>query len=311
MTTPKRHHFLPEFYQHGFTTGGYLWLFDRETGRYRREQPVNTAVIGHYYSVESDDGTKDPRVERFLANTIESDAKPVIAKLDAGDQITEDEKDALAYFAAFLHFRVPRFQRYLDEMIDGTAKALMPLLTHSPDDLKEALSNTPGLTAEQRDIPPELLYDFMMAGEYRVKATREFRVHMMLSLAGEIQNYFRQMEWAVARAPRGTGFLTTDAPLIIIPPMDRLADAQSAPGFITPGAKKVLPLTARTVLIMGDRGDQVLYREMPKDIVRQTNIFVVRESERFVIGRDEAHVRSLVAKTQLDRRKNEPLVQLA
>jgi len=133
---------------------------------------------------------------------------------------------------------------------------------------------------------------------------------MMLSQAVQIQNLLRQMQWVVMHAPRDSAFLTTDDPLVIVPPTDYPATARSAPGFLTLGAKKILPLTSRTTLIMDDPGDHVVHGNLSKATVRQLNMFVVAGCERFVIGRDEAQVCSLVAKTQVDRLPKQALVHV-
>jgi hypothetical protein len=307
MPKAKRHHFLPEFYQHGFANDGYIWLFDRATGAYRCDQPKNTAVIGHYYSVELEDGSKDPRIETFLADHVESDAKPVIQELERGEQISDDDRVALATFASFLHFRTPRFQRLLDETIDGAVKALTSFVVESPDDLAKDLQDCPGLTEDQRAISPQLMYEFLHSKQYDAKATNEFRLQMMLNQAMSIQDIFRKMNFFVLHAPKGTAFLTTDAPVVVLPPAGH---GHRALGFLTPGAKTVVPLSSSSLLTLAERGTGVAHVLASKNTVRQLNIGVVASCERFVLGRDETHVRSLVSKTQVDRYPAGPLMHV-
>lgn len=81
MSNPKRHHWPPECHSK-------LWT-DREgcvtrLGRGeepRRTQPINTAVIGHYNSVRQLDGKRDPALENYFANAVESPAGPVLGRL--------------------------------------------------------------------------------------------------------------------------------------------------------------------------------------------------------------------------------------
>jgi hypothetical protein len=78
---PKRHHWWPVCHS-------TLWV-DNEgcittitaTGEVRRTQPVNTAVIGHYNSVRRPDGSRDPALEAFFANEIESPVGAILARL--------------------------------------------------------------------------------------------------------------------------------------------------------------------------------------------------------------------------------------
>jgi hypothetical protein len=56
---PKRHHFLPQFYLEGFARDGLVALFDREKNEIRLQQPLNTAVIGHFYTLKDGKGAID------------------------------------------------------------------------------------------------------------------------------------------------------------------------------------------------------------------------------------------------------------
>src|SRR2546423_12733762 len=58
LTGPKRQHFLPRFYLDGFTRDGLVAVFDREKNEIRLQQPVNTAVIGHFYTMEDEEGRR-------------------------------------------------------------------------------------------------------------------------------------------------------------------------------------------------------------------------------------------------------------
>jgi len=94
-----------------------------------------------------------------------------------------------------------------------------------------------------------------------------------------------------------------------VPPIDWNPGSRFC-GFLTPGAKKLLPLTHKSCLIMADHGKGIVHGSFGKEQVRWTNKFVVADCERFVIGRDEAHVRSLVQKTRVDREEREPLIHV-
>ena len=62
-----RHHFLPEFYLDGFTRDGMLWIFDRALKEYRHQQPQDTAVRRHFYSIKKPNGERDVQVEKLLS----------------------------------------------------------------------------------------------------------------------------------------------------------------------------------------------------------------------------------------------------
>lgn len=77
LTGPKRQHFLPRFYLDGFAREGLVAVYDREKNEVRLQQPVNTAVVGHFYTMEDEQGRKRFEIEQLLSE-YEGKAKPVI-----------------------------------------------------------------------------------------------------------------------------------------------------------------------------------------------------------------------------------------
>jgi hypothetical protein len=50
---PKRHHYVPVFYQKGFIeTNERLWLYDRRTQRFSQTHPVNICCENDLYTVD-------------------------------------------------------------------------------------------------------------------------------------------------------------------------------------------------------------------------------------------------------------------
>jgi hypothetical protein len=306
MARPKLHHHVPQYYQSGFCKDGRLWVFDRVTGRYRQDQPKNVGAKTHDYSITTENGTKDPKLEEFLSE-IEGAAIPIFGKLRGGDQLTAEDKETFSYYLGFFFLRGPRFQRMLDEISTIFAKTLALHEFQSPDDVRKAFDELPDLTDEQRaNLNAEALYQFARAGNYTVRLNREYGLKLMVEQAIEMQNYFRQMEWMIGHCDRTTAFLTTDNPLVVVPPLD---DRRGAPGVITPGAAKIFPVAVDTCLVLLDRGEGVVHKRMSTDVVRRTNIEVVGRCERLVLGRDEAHVRNIVTKTRIDQVPADPLVE--
>jgi len=106
LTGPKRQHFLPKRYLEGFTKDGMVAVFDRESNEVRVQQPVNTGVIGHFYTMEDAEGRKRFELEQLLSEC-EDKASPVIKKLVAKEEINADERSDLAIFVSLAAFRTP------------------------------------------------------------------------------------------------------------------------------------------------------------------------------------------------------------
>ena len=305
VSRPKLHHHVPVFYQEGFCRDGRLWVFDRVTGKYRHDQPKNVGAKTHDYSTTDADGRKNPKVEELLGQ-IEDAAKPIFAKLRGGLPLTQEDRENFAYYLGFFFVRGPRFQRMLDEMSTVLVKKLTRFET--PQTFRATFDEMQETTGEDTSkIDVDAVYAFARSEQYSVRLNREYGLKAMATQAVELQNYFRQMEWLVAHADEHTAFLTTDNPMVVLPaPADRTL-GPSRQGVITPGAIKVFPVAADTCLMLLDRGDRVIHQRFDANMVREVNIDVVRRCERLVLGRDEAHVRSIVSKTRVDRSPASPI----
>jgi hypothetical protein len=66
LTGAKRQHFLHKFYLEGFTKDGMVAVFDRESNEVRIQNPINTGVIGHFYTLEDAEGRKRFELELGL-----------------------------------------------------------------------------------------------------------------------------------------------------------------------------------------------------------------------------------------------------
>lgn len=109
---PKRQHYLPRFYLDGFAKEGLVAVYDRDKNEVRRQQPKDTAVIGHFYTMEDAEGRRRFEVEALLSE-YEGKASPVIKKLATKDTITADERTDLAIFMALGAMRTPDTARHL------------------------------------------------------------------------------------------------------------------------------------------------------------------------------------------------------
>ena len=121
---------------------------------------------------------------------------------------------------------------------------------------------------------------------------------MMLEQALDLARVFLQMNWIVLWSPREAAFVTSDNPVVLIPPPN-IGTSLPGVGVLTPGATTLIPLSTRTLLCLRNDGlqDGVRYGHVRKNFVRFVNYCVIANSDRFVMARDEAHLRSLVRRT--------------
>jgi hypothetical protein len=296
MTTkPKRHHFLPEFYLSGFTRDNYLWVYDRKKDEYRRQHPHNTAVIGQYYTVENPSGERDYSVEGFLSQ-IEGKAKCAIVKLDRGLAIGLEERLDLAFFITLLLTRTPKFEREMQQTADRAAK----LLAKHKFPTVEAVAEHLRRSGKSYGFTPESFHKFVHEEQFFVKGHRNIVVEAMLELAKKAQLTLALMDWSVVHAPEPWAFITTDSPLGYIVPAELSQSGEPVLGLLSEQVTKLVPLTQRTALRIEGFGWGLAHYDLNMERVLEFSISVATECDSYVIGRDEALVRSVVRSSTVD-----------
>jgi hypothetical protein len=298
QSKPKRHHFLPEFYLNGFARNALLWLYDRQKDEYRCQTPKNTAVIGHYYTFLNEQGEDDYSLENFLSQ-VEGKAKAVIGKLEARQSISADDRLYLAQFIAFLLSRTPKFERETEQIADSVhkllAKEMIPTVEAAAQLLRQA--------GKEDKITPESMFKFVHEERFQVKGSRNNTIQIMLDKAEKVTKDLAFMNWLVVQADERSAFITTDSPLGYIVPEEFQRSGEPVLGLASQKVTKLIPLTQRLALYIGSFGAGFGYAPVcfSRQQVREFNVIVATECERYVIGRDEALVRCVVSRSKVDK----------
>lgn len=298
MSTPKRHHYLPQFYLKHFCRDGGLWVFDRDCNEYRQQTPKNTALKQHYYTAETASGEKSTEIEELLS-LVEGQAKVVIDKLVSRQAITDEEKEELSVFVAFMMNRVPSFEKSANEMHEKLIRRMGELMFADEARVQSMMDERERETGEKPGVSAKELVTFYKDGEFEIEIHRNQSLRLMLSLSVDLANYFRQMNWGIFHAPPRSAFITTDNPFVLLPP-DNWKPSIYGYGILTRGTRKVLPLTPEACLVMFDRGNRLFHHNIDSSTARGTNLAVARHSDRFVIARDEAHLRHVVRASRVE-----------
>ncbi len=310
MNKPKRHHYLPEFYLKKFADmDGMVWVFDREAKEYRKQLVKDTAIQGSYYTFRGSDGKKHIEIEECFS-VIEGKTKPILDKLDRREQINEEEKEILAIFISFQKTRVPEFEKLINESSEKMMKKMNQLIFSSEDRVAAMIQHYETGTGEKTKLQPKELIDFIQKDRYIVKVPREHSLQAMLQQGQAFITYFLQMDWVFVWAPRKSAFITSDNPFSLTSPSNYDPNGFYGVGITTPGAKKIIPLTMRTCLIMGDRGGKVLGRMADPRTIRTINLNSAVNSDRFLIARAKPLLERLVQITRVDLWKKQERVRV-
>ncbi|MBI1930690.1 DUF4238 domain-containing protein [Candidatus Poribacteria bacterium] len=304
MSTPKRHHYLPRFYLGGFCTNDGFCVYDRENMQYRPQTPVNTALQTHYYSVEGVEGLGRTDIETSVLSEIDGLTKPIIEKLNAGEALTVNEKEELSIFIGLLMTRVPRFEEWTNTNAKRVSQAMMDTIFCNVERAQSFMNQRERNTGEKPTVSAQELVDFYRSGEYEIEIPRSISLTMMLANGMDLAHYFKQMDWKFLHAPNSTSFITTDVPVVLVPPADYNPNNiyEAAVGIITPGARKIVTLSQSTCLVMYDHGQLAEHHNITAQSTQNINVILAKNSDRLLIGRDEPLVRSVVEAAAVTKR---------
>ena len=107
MSTPKRHHTVPEFYLRRFAVDGNVQVALRDDLRKSFPQSIGNATVQkHFYSIDTD-AERSTEVEAFFANVVEPlGARSIRRIIDEGFfPPAPGLRDQLSTFCAFQFVR--------------------------------------------------------------------------------------------------------------------------------------------------------------------------------------------------------------
>ena len=307
---PKRQHFLPKFYLKGFTKDGKVAVFDRELNQIRVQQPLNTCVIGHFYTMEDSTGRRRFELEQLLSE-YETKASGVIKKLDAMQGIDADERTDLAIFVAFAGFRTPDIVDSLKAFNSGLIKDICMQTFADVEEVKTRMRGKPDAPSSEEKLEAEAreLVEFAQSGQYEVTTNHPWAVSMGIKMAFAVAPILAGRDWAIFhRDNDNKSFVTTDAPVLLTTVAPRQNNSWGI-GFGNTDALVLFPLNESCILaIYGSEGD-LKHSTVGAEQIRQINLALADRCQRFVIGRDEALVRSLANHLRLADKKWRPKMQ--
>lgn len=278
---PKRHHYLAQRYLAGFAErDGRIWVFDRRTGKLRRDVPGNVGVETRLYRFEDPAG-QTRSLEGFFS-FLENATWPAIDRFASGADPSAADRHILAFYTAFQFTRTPRFR-------DNIRASLRTALRESvrgvgDEDAVEAVlaeMRSTGMT----DLPsPESLRDLLPDFRHGYEMPGWGVVRLMLTTAFQLAEVLSRMSTSILFAGDGA-FITTESPVIFtVPPW------VPQPSLVAPGALKIVPLTQKVLVIYEDFGDSFA---MFGPMQRRTDFFnatLADAAEHLIIGPSETLV---------------------
>jgi len=292
--TAKRHHYLPMCYLKGFCREGGVCVYDKKKQEYRRQQPINTALVSKLYTFVDAQGEENTEFEQILSG-IEGKVTPILRKLENQEEIVLDEKEMVALFVGLLASRVPAFRKNQSEFNDRVIRAAGKELLDTEEKVAALQAECRTKTGEAFPVTPKELLDFIQGGEYKIETHANVLIRSSINTGIKIAEEIRMQEWASCHASQGTSFLTSDNPFVVLsPPVTRRKSIDESAGLFAEGVQKIIPLSQQIALVIFDNGNRMAYSTVTEDQVEFINTLTVKNSDRFVIGADESLLKDVV-----------------
>jgi hypothetical protein len=312
LSGPKRQHFLPRFYLEGFCKDEMIAVYDRKSNEIRVQTPQNTGVIGHFYTLEDDQGRKRFELEQMLSE-FESKASLVIELLAARKEISPDQRADLAIFIALASFRTPEIIDSLKQMNSGLIGDMARRMYSDVNQVKESLRGKPGSPLSEEDLEQEAkeMVEFIQGGQYEIETKHQWAVGMAMQMAFKIAPILSGRDWFIThRDNEKKSFITTDAPVTLTTIEPRQTGFWAGIGFANPDAMVIFPMTQTCTLVMCGRDGDFQHRSASAEQMRHHNLMMADRCQRFLIGRDAALLRSLADDLGLPKKQWQPKMKI-
>ena len=259
MSDPRKHHFIPKFYQRGFTVdrGHKIWVYKKGNKSPRHCSIRSVGMQIDLYAFQRGGQVDFASVEKNLA-LLDDQAAKIIQKLEAGRQITDKERARLCRFLSVMWRRTPK---HMDH-VNTTVVELIPKVFEPLEQLEDQM--TPAVRAEVERLRREYLEkppDFVFA--HNVVRDSNFE---------ELMN---SMDWAFFRPSSGKEFFTSDDPVLF----------SKGSGLGSPEAVIAFPLSMRLFLqCMWKSTWRNTFHELAMDEVDYFNLCTVKNAHKHVFA---------------------------
>src|ERR1035437_3351605 len=265
----QRHHYVPEFYQKGFTSEGRVWKYDRRFHSYKRCYPKENCFEWDLYAVRPDNGPEDRRIETHVLSQIDGAAATVIKNIAPGTKLARSEIRDLVAFIGLQFTRMPLFFRAVKHVVEANMDEFMRMRFNTVERAEDALAELEAHTGETRSIGATEMREAVIGGRIRAHANETFLLEQMFDSANILGLWLERSAWTILVAPQASNFILSDHPFVSIPPQGSTFEAVS---YGTPGVTTYFPLTKRLCLKVkgGDYGFR--YTKVDSGVVRTVNL---------------------------------------
>ena len=300
MSEPRKHHYVPVFYQKYFVNPhGLLWVYDRSLKTCKELHPKSVCFEKDFYTIRRKDAPWDRRIETVFS-FVDGMSSSAIREFLFQSPTRETISNVL-YFMAVQSHRTPEFSRTMKEMYASSAEEMMRLMAVDVGRMQSVLDRYSRDTGESVNVTAESMVKAVREKGIKVEATEMPFLSHIFSQAESTFKIMAQLSWQTLIAPQNVGFITCDNPLAVVPP-----EGCPLVGFFIPGTVSYFPLSRQICVRLDSSGKPFGNRKISKEKVQVINRNIASNSERFVMGSDKAQLISAIKQSSSEEQDPTP-----
>lgn len=210
---PRRHHYIPEFFQKRFATADeQVAVVPLRGDRYRLVHVSRVAVMRDLYTMIDVEIGETVAVERLLAE-VDGQAAGAIGRLTGGRfPPGPDDRATLAMWFALLGVRDPHSRRRMEALADSVYKMDLALVAH-PDAARTRLRQNLGREPTAEEVG-DLVDAASDPGSFEVVPHQNAFIRQMLDSALAMFPHLLRRQYVIVRYPK-PGLVFCDRPVIL------------------------------------------------------------------------------------------------
>jgi hypothetical protein len=207
MTTPKKHHYLPQFYLERFRIipqkgkCPHIYRIEKsESPKATSPAIKDTGCETDYHTLDFNNQDKDRQTIEAAFSKIETDQARLVDSICENNNIAEDQKSPLAELITIMRFRIPAFKRFIESFLEGIVESSFKILMH-----QGKIPNPPKEIEDQG-------YDFPISN------WKILQFMLQMAFQSENSNVLGKMKYQLVFAANGHHFITGDSPVVLYHP---------------------------------------------------------------------------------------------
>jgi hypothetical protein len=253
VSTPRKHHYLPQFYLRSFSEDRKrICQIEKESLRHYFSAIKNTAAIRDFHELDHSSFDDPNGVEKSLAEIESQLAVPFQETIRDGVINSKRVHQGLIEMVSLLRMRVPAKKAMIEKSLEQFVRST-------------------GLMMERNGklpLPPKGFEDTLKMEKLKITINNWIIIQFMFQLASDedILNLLYKMTPSILIAPQESYFFTCDQPVAVFNPMATVKDVYGT-GIVHPKTEISLPLSSKVLLFLSWND-----KERPKKMLSQAEV---------------------------------------